>query len=255
MDWKELVKTREVTHLGDLKINSKNLFVLAGETGAGKTISCLNSINNTILNKLRVLFFDTENKSVISRSEPNLFKFFYNKHSKLYDQYFSYKDNIDFFDTDKNEFVYDKFFECINKYKPDLIVIDSIYKPFADKFTNAHERAKKITHFLSTLKLFLVNNDIGCIITTHVGIIVNPKTKEPKIEVLGGRNIYHNADIRGFIEFGPTSTQPNQVTDIRQIVIDRQGKIVFKVEFGGLMIPKSFIKDMMTKIEVVEGEK
>ena len=120
-DWKEELKTNVIASMGDLTINSKTITLLIGQSLAGKTATCLHYVDSAIKKKKKVLYVDTDQKSILTRPEPNLFKYFYNKNKELYDKYFLYTRSSDFDDLLK-----------MDKY-PELLIIDSIYTPFLNE--------------------------------------------------------------------------------------------------------------------------
>lgn len=225
--WQDLLKSEVIASYGELSIESKTIFMLAGLSLAGKTITCLHLVNEAIKKKQKVLYVDTEEKSILTRPHPNLFKDFYEKNKKLYDSYFIYIDR----------FKEKEFFQLLDEKKPKLVVIDSVYQPFFKLYNESRTRAKKIKDFLTDLRSYVWENNIGCIITTPVGRVVEPLTKEERLVPLGGESIKYLSDIKILIQFITKDDKDSETPDRRLFVIDRQLKIAFKIEYGGYLIP------------------
>lgn len=230
-DWQQLLKTRDICSLGKIVVSTKSIFLLAGQSLAGKTITCLHLVNDAIQKNNKVVYIDTEDKSIMTRPHPNLFKEFYNKNQKLFDSNFIYINILD--ET--------KFFNLLDEKKPDLLVIDSLYQPFLKKYDEPKTRSKQIKDFLTYLRDYVYNNSLGCVITTPVGRVVEPKTKTtPKKEnlvPLGGEGIKYLSDIKILIQFVEEQNKDSETSDRRLFVIDRQERIAFKIEYGGHLIP------------------
>ncbi len=223
-NWKELLKTEQITNIGKISVGSKNILLVAGKSMSGKTVTCLHFTEQAIKKKMKVLYFDTENKSIISRPEPNLFKKLHKKNEKGYTQYFSYRDNID------------NLFEDIKQEKPKLIIIDSLYQPFLKKYSEPRTRAMKIKEYLTKIRELVWNESIGCIITTPIGKITQPSTGENKQEILGGEGMKYLADVKLMIQFVDKQDKDSDIGDKRLFVIDRNHQILFHIGYGGELI-------------------
>lgn len=226
-NWQEMLKSEIISSYGRLEVNSKTIILLAGQSLAGKTITCLHLANEAIKNKQKVLYVDTEEKSILTRPHPNLFKEFYYMNKKSYDFNFIYIDSL------KEK----EFFQLLDKIKPKLIIIDSLYQPFLKGYGEARTRTKAIKDFLTNLRSYLWKNNLGCIITTPTGRIVEPTTREEKLVPLGGEGIKYLSDIKVLIQFVEDQNKDSETSDKRLFVIDRQLKIAFKIEYGGHLVP------------------
>ena len=228
-NWQEMLKTETIATLGKLTVDSKTVLLLSGESMAGKTIACLHLTDSAIRNNYKVLYFDTDEKKILARPQPNLFKEFYTKEKDKYDALFVYADKWE----------YEKFFEVLDKQKPRLLIIDSLYQPFFAKIENTRTRAVEIKKFLTRLRPYLSENNIGCVITTPAGRIVDPESGKEMIAPLGGQGVKLLSDVRVIIEFVKDQNSDTETTDKRLFIVDRQGRSAFKIEYGGHL---SFIK-------------
>jgi len=220
-DWKEELKTNVIASMGDLNINSKTITLLIGQSLAGKTATCLHYVDSAIKKKKKVLYVDTDQKSILTRPEPNLFKHFYNKNKELYDKYFLYTQSGDFDGLLK-----------MDKY-PELLIIDSIYTPFLINEDNPRTRAKTIKDFIYKLRNYIWKNNIATIITTPIGRVVNKGKDEMK--ALGGEGLKYASDIKIFIHFADDDDKDKTSSDKRFFVVDRQRRYGFIIENGGII--------------------
>lgn len=226
--WQDMLKSDTIVSFGKLNINSRTITLFSGQSLSGKTITCLHLANESVKNNNKTFYMDTEEKSILIRPYPNLFKEFYDTNKKLYDSNFIYID----------KFKEKEFFQLLDKHKPKIIVIDSLYQPFLKLYGEPRTRAKAIKDFLTQLRSYIWNNNIGCIITSPTGRIVEPSTKKENLDhILGGEGIKYLSDIKVLISFIDSQDKDSETSDRRLFVIDRQIKIAFKIEFGGHLIP------------------
>ena len=222
-----MLEKETIASLGKLSIDSKTVLLLSGESMVGKTVACLHLSDSAIRNNHKVLYFDTDEKKILSRPHPNLFKEFYEKNKSKYKSLFLYADKLD----------YNKTLEAIGKQKPRLVIIDSLYQPFFKKIPNTRTRATEIKKFLTNLRPYLSENNIGCIITTPSGRIVDPETKQEMIAPLGGQGVKLLSDVRIMIQFVKDQARDSETGDKRLFIVDRQNRFAFKIEYGGHLIP------------------
>lgn len=222
-DWQKRMVQKEIANLGEIKILTKTINLFTGCSLAGKTATCLHLVDSAIRNKKIVFYFDTEGKTIMERPDPKLFKKFYEKNKMGYDKYFKYSDDFD----DKT------FFDVVDKEKPDLIVIDSIYRPFVNKYAQEHPkgRAKIISGFVNKLRNYVTNKRISAIITT-------PIEKDGNEErVLGGEGLKYVSDIKVWIQFSDgkdsVSSKNGKHYYKRFFVVDRQFRYAFQMDGGG----------------------
>ena len=220
-DWKEELKSNVIASMGSLTINSKTITLLIGQSLAGKTATCLHYVDSAIKKKKKVLYVDTDQKSIMTRPEPNLFKYFYNQNKELYDKYFLYTQSGDFDELLKMD------------KQPELLIIDSIYTPFFINEDNPRTRAKTIKDFIYKLREHICKNDIATIITTPIGRVVNKGKDEMK--ALGGEGLKYASDIKIFIHFADNDNKDETSSDKRFFVVDRQHRYCFMIEDGGII--------------------
>lgn len=227
-NWQEMLKSEILCSFGKLNIESKTILLLAGQSLAGKTITCLHLVDSAIKNNIKIVYIDSEKKSILKRPHPNLFKYFYEKNKKAYDSNFIYIDN----------FKEDNIFKELDKIKPKIIVIDSLYQPFLEKYSEPRTRAKEIKDFLTNLRSYIWKNNLGCIITSPTGRVVEPSTKEETLDhILGGEGIKYLSDIKVLIKFVSADDKDSETSDKRLFIIDRQLKICFRIKYGGHLVP------------------
>lgn len=219
-DWKSELKTKVIARIGELDINSKTITLLIGKSLAGKTATCLHFVDSAIINKKKVLYVDTDQKSIMTRPEPNLFKYFYNKNKELYDKYFLYTRSKNF----------DELFNSNSDKHPEMIVIDSIYTPYLD-IEVPKERAKAIRDFLTKFRDYIWKNEVGVILTTPIGRVVGKNKAE--IVALGGEGLKYASDIKIFIQFAENDDKDDVSGNKRFYVVDRQHRYGFIIEDGG----------------------
>jgi len=219
-DWKKELETEVIASMGELKLSSKTITLISGQSMAGKTATCIHFVDSAIKQKKRVLYIDTDKKSIMARPEPNLFKTFYNKNKELYDQYFLYTRSNELDDVLKME------------VKPELLVIDSLYNAYLN-VVNPKERAARIKEFLSKLRDFVWENEIATVITTPVGTVVANNRRS--IVALGGEGIKYLSDVKVFISFPDIDNSDEVSGDKRFFVIDRQHRYAFTIEDGGFI--------------------
>jgi len=207
--------------MGSLTINSKTITLLIGQSLAGKTATCLHYVDSAIKKKKKVLYVDTDQKSIMTRPEPNLFKHFYNQNKELYDKYFLYTQSGDFEELLKMD------------QQPELLVIDSIYTPFLINEDNPRTRAKTIKDFIYKLREYIWKNNIATIITTPIGRVVNKGKDEMK--ALGGEGLKYASDIKIFIHFADNDNKDETSSDKRFFVVDRQHRYCFMIGDGGII--------------------
>ena len=226
-NWQDLLKSEVVASFGGFQVETKTIFLFSGQSMAGKTVTCLHLANEAVKSGKKVLYVDTEEKSIIKRPHPNLFKEFYNQEQEKYDMYFKYY----------NEFDELEIFNILDKEKPDFIVIDSIYQPFLSKYPGSRTRALKLKEFLTKLRGYIWDHNIGGVITTPVGRVVEPTTKEERLIPLGGEGVKYLSDVKVCIDFVESKDDDTQISDIRFFNIDRQERVRFRIKDGGHLIP------------------
>lgn len=221
-DWKSDLKTKNIANLGKLKVDSKTIILLIGQSLAGKTASCLHFVDSAIKKKYNVLYADTDQKSILARPEPNLFKFFYNKNKDLYDKHFFYSrtNNLD------------SLFDEIDKRKPNLLIIDSVYTPYLI-IDSPKQRAKEIKVFLSKLREKIWEHEIGVILTTPIGRVVGYGSDGDNKIALGGEGLKYACDVKIFIHFAKSEDKDEISGNKRFYVTDRQIRHGFIINDGG----------------------
>jgi|TARA_Y100000310_G_scaffold258198_1_gene266536 hypothetical protein len=227
VDWKKETEKKPLVDFGGLSVNEKTILLIAGQSLAGKTITCLHFTDSAILNKKKVAYFDIDEKTIIDRPDPNLFNEISNKNQEKYDSLFSYYQSFD----------EGSFFTEMEKLKPNLIVMDGLYHSFCAKFPDktSKARAKIIKDFLLKLRGFLRENNIGMILTTPIGRV----TKEGKTEavMLGGEGIKYLSDVKVMIQFTEEEDKDNKNSFKRIFFVDRQNQFGFHIEYGGHLVP------------------
>lgn len=227
VDWKKEIEKKPIVKFGGLSVNEKTILLIAGQSLAGKTITCLHFTDTAIINKRKVAYFDIDEKTVIDRPDPNLFNTLSKKNQEKYDTFLSYYQSFD--ET--------SFFLEMEKLKPNLIIIDGLYHSFCAKFpdTTSKARTKILKDFLLKLRGFIRKHNIGMIITTPIGRI----TKEGKTEyvMLGGEGIKYLSDVKVMIQFIEGEDKDDKNTYKRIFFVDRQNQFGFHIEYGGHLIP------------------
>lgn len=221
-NWKdELKKTKTIASLGSLSLNSKTMTLVSGQSLAGKTASCLYFVDSAIKKSYGVLYIDTDQKSIMRRPEPNLFKFLYNKNKEKYEKFFNYErvNNLD------------SCIKLMDKYKPKLLVIDSIYTPF-EHLPSPNMRGKKIKEFLRELRNYIWENKVAVILTTKTGRVNNIQVP------LGGEGLKYSSDVKIMIDFPEKYNKDNKMNELRLFVVDRERTHAFSIENGGRIVVK-----------------
>ena len=228
VDWKEEIKTEPIVEFGGISVNVKTILLIAGQSMAGKTITCIHFLNEAIIKNIRTAYFDIDEKTIIDRQEPNLFKELSKSNQKKYDSCLSYYQSFD----------KELFFEEIEKLKPALVILDGIYHSFCVNTTIANERAKLIKDFLIQLREFMKIHKIGVILTTPIGKI----TKEGKTELvmLGGESIKYLSDVKVMIQFVEDETKDSKSAYKRIFFVDKNHQFAFNIDYGGKLIPINY---------------
>lgn len=222
-DWKQMLKTEDLGYLGNIPIVSKNIVLFSGQSMAGKTASCLHIADSVIKGGKVVLYYDTETKSIIERAEPNLFKKLYSFNSKEYDKLFHYKKDLD------------NWAEDIRSLKPKLVIIDSLYIPFFNKYAEQRTRAKKIKEFLIEFRGVMWEMNMGAVITVPTGRVFDPNDKVVRNVPLGGEGVKYLADVKIMITSLVKENSDGEVGGCRFFVIDRNRQYVFEIGEGGVL--------------------
>jgi len=220
-DWKDLLKTEKIGYLGSIEIVTKNIVLFSGPSMAGKTISCLHIVDSSIKMGKKVLYFDTENKSIMTRAEPNLFRKFYGESKEEYDKLFFYKDSLD------------DWVDHIKEIKPNLIIIDSLYTPFLTKYPQQRSRAKIIKEFLLDFRAVLWESEMGAVITVPTGRVINPSDGIVQNVALGGEGVKYLADIKIMISCADINGDLEK--ENRFFLVDRNITYAFKIGYGGIL--------------------
>ncbi len=225
MSWQDELKKEEVADLGQLKITTKSINLLAGFSMSGKTATCLHFTNSAINKGLKVIYYDTEEKGVMTRPHPNLFQSFYEKNKESYDKNFSYEKKLD-----------EKSFEKkILEMKPKLVIIDSIYEPFRREYEHPYQRSTKIRDFVTRLRELAINNEFGCVMTTQVGRIVLQNGTDNSEEMLGGEGLKYVTDLKVMIQM--VGKGDSEKMGERLYYVDKQFKYHFRMINGGHIVP------------------
>ena len=231
--WFEKIKKRELCNLfGKLSIPTKSITLFAGENTIGKTATCLHLSKFVINNGFNVLYFDTEQK-LIDRPAPNLLNSFLEENIEKFKKNF----HIEYvlfneIKKDKGEItdeINTSHFELkVKETKPDMVVIDSIYTSFANKFTHPRMRGSAIGKFLRFLRNFMIENDLAVVITTKIGRMVKDK-KDVEI-ILGGQELLYNCDTKAKMR---TDTKMGKKKIF--FSVDNQNEFVLVQEYGGVL--------------------
>ena|SRR3990167_4549606 len=217
-DWKEMLKSETIGNIGTIPIDTKNIILFSGQSMAGKTASCLNICDTVIKGGNRVLYFDIDTKSILERAEPNFFKKFYNQNTDGYNSLFHYRKNLD------------NWIEDIKKVKPKLVIIDSLYVPFFNKYPEQRNRAKMIRQFLTDFRKLIWLQNMGAVITVPVGRVVDEGVV--KQVPLGGEGVKYMADIKVMIHFADKNNDAETI-GYRFFVVDRNKRHAFELGEGG----------------------
>jgi hypothetical protein len=220
---KMMEKDVPISSFGQIQIRPKTIIMISGSSLVGKTVTCLHISDEVIRNNKKVLYCESEEKSIMTRPEPNLFKTFYDKNKELYDNNFLYSTKLD----------EEEFFKCLQEQKPELVIIDSIYQPFLAKYKDPRSIAKKIKDFLTKLRSSVWENNHACIITTPIGRIVNPKTGDEQYKPLGGDGLKYLSDSKIAIDFFENDKEEGSLATKRIFTVDKQYRLTFKIEVGG----------------------
>lgn len=230
MDLGEALKRDVISNLFNLKIYSKTMTLIGGPSIAGKTVLSLHFAHNCVKNKKVVCYFDADDHPVTKRPDPNLLNFFYNKNKDEYKDYFKYS-------TDFSE---EGILQALDAYKPSLLVIDSIYAPFAKKYPNAPQtRARDIREFLMNLRQKIIEYNTGVILTSQIrsDTKFSIDGEEVLYTILGGDGLKHLTDCKWLIHFGdnrPHDNSPNgSIETERFILIDKQEQVPLVIQYGG----------------------
>lgn len=223
-NWLDLMNKEIVGNLGGIKLPKRNIILFSGQSMAGKTVSCLHFTKSGIEMGKKVLYFDTEEKSIISRAEPNLFNKFFSENPEGFKKLFHYRNNLD------------NWVKDIIEIKPDMVVIDSLYQPFLDKEPEARTRARLIKEFLTEFRGVIWEQNIGAVITVPTGRIVDEGVV--KLVPLGGEGVKYLADVKVLIHFSGKEDNDSKVGENRLFVVDRNLTYQFEIEAGGILTQK-----------------
>jgi len=227
IDWKKEIETKPIIDFGGLSVNEKTILLIAGQSLAGKTITCLHFANSAVLKNKKVVYFDIDEKTITDRPDPNLFKSFSTKNPNEFDKYFIYY----------NTFDKKLFFDELKKIKPNLVIIDGLYHSFSSKYPNlnAKAKAKAIKDFLMELRIFIKENNIGVVLTTPIGRVTRDGKNE--MVMLGGEGIKYFSDVKVMINFVEGEDKDDTNAYKRIFFVDRQHQFGFHIEYGGNLIP------------------
>lgn len=212
----EMIERVPIADLFGLKIWSKTIVLLAGQSTAGKTVTCLHFADRCIDNNKDVLYIDTDGHPAMTRPMPNLLLNLINANKEKYDKHFHYS----------NEFNEDAILNAIDQIKPTLVVIDSIYKPYAE-CNHPMLRAQKIRQYIYKLRDKLLNGEFAIMLTSQIS-----KTREEGgllQNILGGEGLKHLSDTKWILDFVTDADKETR----RLLLIDKQIQAKVLLGYGG----------------------
>jgi len=222
-------KREVISKVFSLSIYSKTITLLGGPSTSGKTVTCLHFVDDCIKNNKIVCYFDTDSHPVLNRPDPNLLATFVSKNKEKYKENFKYSTSF------SEEFI----LKTMDKYKPDLLVIDNIYTPFCEKIQNSPRgRAKAIRNFLMKLREKMQQYNSAIIITSQVR---SESSKDDEIiySVLGGEGLKHSSDCKWMIEFTSDESKGDglsaQQLGKRIMFLDKQHVLNLIIDYGGII--------------------
>src|SRR3972149_9758235 len=90
------MKPRILAELGNsIKVNRRTILMFAGQSGIGKTATCVQLMNSAILKGYKVLYYDGDDQIIIKRQVPNLFSKLALANPQLYSDLFIYGEQFD----------------------------------------------------------------------------------------------------------------------------------------------------------------
>ena len=245
VDLQEALKKEEAISFINLCVNTKTITLIGGQSMVGKTVICLHIANRCVSQRIKVAYFDTDKRPITNRPEPNLLKYFQTNNPQGYKDYFMYSNNF----YEKN------ILEVIATCKPKVVIIDSIYSPYVEKYPKSpRQRAKAIRMFLMRLRDLMFEHNVAVILTTQVGKELNSSMDGHEMisYILGGEGLKHLSDCKWILDFksankGDVPSDRKYGEESRYLFIDRQEIIALTIGYGG------FIRKM-ERTERVIGE-
>jgi len=226
VDLRTLFKKPVLAKLHTLNIFKRTITLIGGPSLSGKTATSLHFANECVLQGLKVIYVDTDDHPVMDRPAPNLLENFMNQEPKLYQQHFKYLTSFD----------EESVLQLVDTEKPALLVIDSIYVPFAKKYTDGPlRRAKAIRTFLYQLRERVTKNDLSVLLTTQVSKETRMVKDYNIYAILGGEGLKHLSDIKWLIDFPKNKNDKATHNGKRLLLIDKQEEKVMIIEQGGII--------------------
>ena len=227
VDLKTSLNRRVIADVKGLKIYTKTMTLLGGQSNAGKTALALNICDSVVKSGRKVMYVDTDEHAIKNRPDPNLLSHFRNENENGYASNFKYFTSFD----------EDEIIRLILEFKPDLLVIDTIYSPFIKIIEKGSlTRARRIKEFLLKLRDVIIQQDTAIILTTQV-MKGTSGSDQMVYDILGGEGLKHLSDTKWMLNF-----ERNGQKDIvdaeqsrRQIMIDKQEIVLVTFARGGVI--------------------
>lgn len=230
-------KAAEIRKGGALEVYSKTITLIGGVTLIGKTITCLHFADDCVKNKKLVIYLDTDKRPLSKRPAPNLLDFFKNNNPEGYKKYFRYSTVFD------EELI----LNGIDEHKPALLIIDSIYPPYAERYPkSAKQRAKEIRAFIMKLRDKIFENNTAVIITSQVSKEGRTMSKfeidghDLIYSIMGGEGLKHLSDTKWVYTLTTNDGDIPARKDLRKegkrlLFIDRQELVNIHLTYGGVI--------------------
>jgi predicted ATP-dependent serine protease len=228
LDLKEELNRDVVAECFSLKVYSKTITLIGGQSLTGKTVCCLHFSDDCVKKGKVVLYFDTDSHPVCNRPDPNLLTMFSSREPDKYQKFFHYT----------RTFNTDDFIKYLDMYSPSLVIIDSIYAPFMEAYQSSPKlRAKSIKHFLMEVRNILYQKNIAMIVTSQVGKETSVDGDSVVYNILGGEGLKHMSDTKWVIDFasGSNDKTSNNKMGKRVMFIDKQASVEVEIGYGGVI--------------------